>query len=126
MVWCIYHSNFRYWWSLDHCRSCFDDNIFSLVVFDPPHLLKVGKKSWMAKKYGALDADTWRDDLRKGFSECMRVVKNNGVIVFKCSDRDISHKDILNIIGHRPLLGDRRGKTRWYVFVKDFKEEEND
>ena len=33
----------------------FDDNSFSLVVFDPPHLFRVGKNSYMAKKYGALD-----------------------------------------------------------------------
>lgn len=27
----------------------FDDNIFHMVVFDPPHLLKVGENSWLAK-----------------------------------------------------------------------------
>ena len=26
-------------------------------MFDPPHLLKVGKNSWLAKKYGKLPED---------------------------------------------------------------------
>lgn len=33
----------------------FDDNSFSLVVFDPPHLIRAGDNSWMVKKYGKLD-----------------------------------------------------------------------
>lgn len=33
----------------------FPNNSFSLVVFDPPHLLNVGDNSWMFKKYGSLD-----------------------------------------------------------------------
>ena len=28
----------------------FEDNSFSLVIFDPPHLLKVGVNSWLCKK----------------------------------------------------------------------------
>ena len=27
----------------------FEDNLFSLVIFDPPHLLKVGQNSWLCK-----------------------------------------------------------------------------
>ncbi|HEM0910994.1 TPA: SAM-dependent methyltransferase, partial [Listeria monocytogenes] len=41
----------------------FDTNTFHLVVLDPPHLVKVGDKSWLAKKYGKLDLLTWRDDI---------------------------------------------------------------
>ena len=39
-----------------------------LVVFDPPHIEKLGENSWMAKKYGILSKD-WKSDLGKGFSE---------------------------------------------------------
>lgn len=35
----------------------FDDESFSLVVFDPPHLVKNGKTGWLAKKYGKLGDD---------------------------------------------------------------------
>ncbi len=30
----------------------FPDNSFHLVVFDPPHLHRIGDSAWMAKKYG--------------------------------------------------------------------------
>lgn len=30
----------------------YKDETFYLVVFDPPHLKKIGESSWMAKKYG--------------------------------------------------------------------------
>lgn len=96
----------------------FDNNYFDLVVFDPPHLSKVGDKSWLAKKYGKLNKDTWGDDLKKGFDECMRVLKKSGVLIFKWSDYEIHISEVFKKIKHRPILGDKRGKTRWLVFVK--------
>ena len=33
----------------------FADETFDLVVFDPPHLVRAGKTSWLAKKYGTID-----------------------------------------------------------------------
>jgi ubiquinone/menaquinone biosynthesis C-methylase UbiE len=41
----------------------FEDNSFHLVVFDPPHLIHAGDKSWLAKKYGKLNPDTWETDV---------------------------------------------------------------
>ena len=38
----------------------YPDAIFSLVLFDPPHLERCGPRSWQAKKYGKLDKNTWR------------------------------------------------------------------
>lgn len=97
----------------------FDDNYFDLVVFDPPHLSKIGDKSWLAKKYGKLNKDTWPDDLEKGFSECMRVLKDSGVLIFKWNDYEIHINEVFNKIKYRPILGDKRGKTRWLVFIKE-------
>ncbi|GIN39024.1 hypothetical protein J19TS1_19730 [Heyndrickxia oleronia] len=57
----------------------FDDDSFYLVVFDPPHLLKAGEDSWLAKKYGKLGQD-WQNDITQGFVECMRVLKPNGTL----------------------------------------------
>lgn len=98
----------------------FEDETFYLVVFDPPHLVHVGKNSWLAKKYGRLTGN-WREMLRKGFSECLRVLKSNGTLVFKWSETDISVKETLNIIGHTPLFGHKSGKqakTHWMCFMK--------
>ena len=47
----------------------FPDETFYQVLFDPPHLVRVGKNSWMFKKYGALDKHSWRSDLATGFRE---------------------------------------------------------
>lgn len=66
----------------------FPDDQFALVVFDPPHLIRNGKKGWLAKKYGKLGAD-WREDLRKGFAECFRVLKSEGVLVFKWNEHEV-------------------------------------
>lgn len=32
------------------------------------------------------DGENWEDDLRKGFSECMRVLKKDGILVFKWNE----------------------------------------
>ncbi|MGG4462625.1 class I SAM-dependent methyltransferase [Micromonospora provocatoris] len=95
----------------------FEDDSFYLVVFDPPHLLKVGEESWLAKKYGKLD-ENWRDDLTRGFSECMRVLKTNGTLIFKWNEDQIPLKDVLKCFARRPLFGNKRSKTHWLVFMK--------
>lgn len=41
----------------DFTNLPFPDKSFKLVVFDPPHLLKAGDNSWLAKKYGKLPED---------------------------------------------------------------------
>ncbi|HHW80406.1 MAG TPA: SAM-dependent methyltransferase, partial [Bacteroidales bacterium] len=63
----------------------YSDNTFKLVVFDPPHLIRAGKNSWLAKKYGVL-GETWPQDIKQGFDECMRVLDMYGVLVFKWNE----------------------------------------
>lgn len=97
----------------------FADNSFDLVVFDPPHLIHVGDTSWLAKKYGKLDKKTWPQDLKLGFDECMRVLKPNGTMLFKWNEEKIKTKDVFESFGQQPILGDKRSKTRWSVFIKN-------
>lgn len=96
----------------------FADDSFDLVVFDPPHLIHVGDNSWLAKKYGKLDKNTWPQDLKLGFDECMRVLKSNGTMLFKWNEEQIKTKDVFEVFGQQPILGDKRSKTRWSVFIK--------
>lgn len=99
----------------------FSDNTYYLVVFDPPHLINIGDTSWMAKKYGKLPKDKWREVLRDGFSECMRVCKENGIIIFKWNETDIPVSKIIETIGYEPLFGHKSGKlnkTHWLCFMK--------
>jgi SAM-dependent methyltransferase len=97
----------------------YPDETFYLVVFDPPHLKWAGKESRMRAAYGQLDHKTWKDDISKGFEECFRVLKPNGVLVFKWSDCQIKLKDVLALAPQKPLFGNRSGKTaHWMVFMK--------
>lgn len=96
----------------------FEDNTFHMVVFDPPHLVKVGENSWLAKKYGKL-SDSWTTDIKKGFSECMRVLKPNGTLIFKWNEQQIKLREIFKIIDYDPLFGNKRADTHWLVFMKE-------
>lgn len=96
----------------------FDDNEFDLVVFDPPHLKWAGQNSIMKSQYGQLNKDTWKEDISRGFDECMRVLKETGTLIFKWSDVQIPFKEILECINYTPIFGDQRGSTRWVVFIK--------
>ena len=87
----------------------FEDESFKLVVFDPPHLNKLGSNSWMAKKYGVLSFD-WRTDLKEGFSECFRVLKKDGVLIFKWSEAQIKVSELLELTDYNPLFGHRAPK----------------
>lgn len=95
----------------------FSDNTFYLVVFDPPHLVRAGEKSWLAAKYGKLN-NNWREDLKKGFNECMRVLKPYGTLVFKWNEEQIKLKDVLSCFDSEPLFGNKRDKTHFLVFMK--------
>lgn len=98
----------------------FEDDSFALVIFDPPHLVNVGKTSWMAKKYGALD-NGWEQMLHDGFAECMRVLKPDGVLIFKWSEVQIPADKVWLAIGQKPLFGHHSGKkmnTFWACYMK--------
>lgn len=93
---------------------------FEMVVFDPPHLF-VGETSYTAKIYGALNRGTWKDDITRGFSECFRVLRAGGFLVFKWNESDILLSEILKCASYPPLFGHPSGKaqkTHWVIFQK--------
>lgn len=102
---------------MDFRNMPYDDNMFKVVVFDPPHLLHAGTGSWLAQKYGILPKD-WKIYLKQGFGECIRVLEPDGLLVFKWNEEQIKLSDVLREFGQKPLLGDQRGKTRWMIFIK--------
>ncbi|MBQ19127.1 MAG: SAM-dependent methyltransferase [Flavobacteriales bacterium] len=98
----------------------FTDAKFKLVVFDPPHLEKLGKSSWMYKKYGALGLE-WRNDIRQGFKECFRVLATGGILIFKWNEAQIKVSEVIQLAEQQPLFGHRTaksGKTIWLCFMK--------
>ena len=104
----------------DFTELPFPDDSFSLVVFDPPHLVRAKETAWLVKKYGKLDED-WPKMLHDGFTEGMRVLKPDGVLIFKWSEYDIPAEDVWKAIGQKPLFGHHSGKkstTFWGCFMK--------
>lgn len=104
----------------DFTNLPFPSNTFSLVIFDPPHKTKLSEKSWLAKRYGKLGED-WQTVLHGGFCECIRVLKPDGVLIFKWSEIEIPSEQVWKAIGQKPLFGHHSGKksnTFWGCFMK--------
>lgn len=106
--------------NMDFRAMPFPDESFRLVAFDPPHLRHAGRDSWLRAKYGIL-GDDWQEDLQRGFSECFRVLKPEGVLIFKWNAIQIRTPQILALTPHKPLFGHPSGKradTHWMTFMK--------
>lgn len=98
----------------------FPDGCFALVIFDPPHLTNAGKNGWQARKYGRLEGN-WKEMLRIGFTECFRVLRPEGTLIFKWNETNVPVSQILALAPEKPVVGQRCGKsakTHWIVFQK--------
>lgn len=108
----------------DFTNLPFDSESFSLVVFDPPHLIDARHTAWLVKRYGCLE-ENWQQMLRDGYRECMRVLKPNGILIFKWAETQIPASAVWDAIGEKPLFGHHSGKkskTFWACFMKLEKE----
>ena len=109
----------------DFQKLSYPDKSFKLVVFDPPHLFD--KANWINKKYGTLDHEDWPMQMQQGFNECMRVLEDHGILIFKWSQGSISVSTVLSVIGVEPLFGhssDKKSHPHWMCFMK-LKNEKN-
>lgn len=105
----------------------FDDESFQMVVFDPPHNVRPsGPRGVNGLMYGALHPDNEQEVLRSAFSECWRVLRPGGSLIFKWAG------DIKRVKPHfpaTPIVGTRvpRGLTTWWLtFYKPLKETPNE
>ncbi len=105
----------------DFRKIPFADGSFAMVLFDPPHLKNIGENAWTAKKYGIL-GDDWRDDLRRGFAECFRVLRAGGTLVFKWSEVQVKLSEILKLTDVKPVIMHKKQKTHFVIFLKGFKD----
>lgn len=104
----------------DFTKLPFPDESFNLVVMDPPHIQRGGADGRMTKRYGFLSGD-WREMLTKGFAECFRVLKPNGVFIFKWCEVQFGVKEIIDLAPEPALFGHKSGKranTHWVTFIK--------
>lgn len=108
----------------DNRRLPFQSDTFDLAVFDPPHVLRENGmrqlKGVMTKKYGALRAQTWQDDLNRAVCELFRVLTDAGTLIFKFADVQTDWRDVLDSLPVDPLLGTLTSKTsnhetRWFT-----------
>ncbi len=117
----------------------YPDSSFSMVIFDPPHLLRnVGKSKfadiygslnpkaiptgYQQIKYGALQNKGWQKMLKEGFAECFRVLNPGGFLIFKWNETDIKVSEILKLTPYKPIFGHISGKranTHWICFMKE-------
>jgi len=97
----------------------FEDEAFRLVLFDPPHEVRPGGIAGKVRmQYGSLRPETEEDDLRRGFSECWRVLARGGTLVFKWSGKAAR---VTPFFPAQPVVGTRWAKgdaTRWFIFYK--------
>lgn len=87
-----------------------------VVQGEIPH---IGESSYMGQAYGRLPPDVAKF-LKSGFDECWRVLKPNGTLIFKWGAKDFKLPFVLQTIGRKPLLGNRKPATEtyWMVFFK--------
>jgi hypothetical protein len=105
---------------IDFRKLPYSAETFNLIAFDPPHLKTAGETGWIGKKYGILGTD-WKEDLQQGFSECFRVLRTGGTLIFKWNQIQIKTTDILKLTPEKPLFGHASGlrsNTHWIVFTK--------
>ena len=113
---------------MDFTKLDLPDKSFKLVVWDPPHGTTFTRTSIMAKKFGVLNAETWQNDLKKGFKELWRVLEDYGVLVFKWNDLAIPYKKVLKQFPIEPLfynitagpktLETKGTRSYWFCFMK--------
>jgi len=110
---------------MDFRKLSYPDKSFKLVCMDPPHLIGKPDGCRMTKTYGVLNKETWKQDIKQGFNEAMRVLDDYGVLIFKWNESSIKRKELLEVIGIEPLFGHPNGSkipTHWFVFMKFPKE----
>lgn len=108
---------------MDFRKMPFNNNYFKLVVFEPPHLLTLGKTSKFRKQYGCLNKGSWKEDLKLGFNECWRVLDEKGVLIFKWSNNEVPFREVLKLAPCEPLFGNvsnsrNSSVTKWFCFMK--------
>ena len=112
----------------DIMQSPFRDGTFDLIVFDPPHNpTGPENKGIFAKQYGRFLAEQIRTLVIEGSKDLSRVLKINGILIFKWNTHGMDLGKILRLVSHGliPLFGQRTAertkhssKTYWICYTK--------
>jgi len=66
----------------------FRDNVFNMIICDPPHL-DISLGAFMAKKYGSWSTAGAVRTMRRANEECKRVRKPNGCLILKIRKKSL-------------------------------------
>lgn len=110
----------------DCTRSPFRGKCFDLIVFDPPHC-NIGRTADMAIRYGHFTHVDIKWLLLRAFHEFARILKDDGLVLFKWATRGIKLETALALSGEEflPLFGQlvstrvkHPSMTYWVTLVK--------
>ena len=112
---------------VEDCRhTTFPDEEFDLIVFDPPHM-NIGESSGKVLKYGVFKTAEIINLIPAAFAEFDRILKDNGLILFKWNTHHIKLPRVLALIPKSfiPLFGQRvslrtkfSSQTYWICIIK--------
>lgn len=96
----------------------FRDNVFDLVVYDPPHYISSSWKD-LYDLYGVYHPLEYQKIMWGASRELFRVLKDRGSLVFKWSEVHRNVKQILELFPENSLFGQKvNALTWWVVFQK--------
>jgi len=107
----------------------FKDEVFNLVIFDPPHRIRSyekcveGKYGVFDQIYTTLDPKKWVKTIYEASREFNRVLKTNGYLVFKWNDSYVSLERIISLFPMKALIKNvmnphKKAVTYWVLFQK--------
>ena len=105
-------------------RYCpFKDDVFDVILFDPPHMITNVESSELQHTYSILNPITWTKEMSSSIKELFRVLKPKGIFIFKWAENSATIKEALKLFPCEPLFGSNpqnpNHKTWWIIFRKD-------
>jgi len=103
----------------------FKDDVFNLVLFDPPHIITDSfPQTNLTIKYGYLRKNSFVKDFLYAIREGFRVLKNNSFLILKWNTTNKTLRQILSICPVPPLFGTQvksnyKNETWFLVFRKE-------
>lgn len=112
----------------------FPDESFRLIVFDPPHIIESAQTgSNIIRQFGCLQRESWPLLIKNGAAELWRLLKPNGILLFKWSNQYIPSNKLIELFPEKPLFyqisanKDKKSASRkrirsvqtlWFCFMK--------
>ena len=110
----------------DDKKLPFKDNIFDLIIFDPPHV-STSPNSNMGRDFGGFKTREIKELVKNASKEFFRVLKDDGFLLFKWNTHDIKLEKVLDLMKpyFKPLFGQRvairtkhASRTYWVCLIK--------